>query len=94
MLRPSPLAFFSASFIWAFLEYIHYHSNVEDKFQKKIMVGAVVVGLLLCVGCTWNALGVLIQTMPWIIHAGLLVSDILHGIWGRQSSTTTSMASL
>jgi len=84
LLRPSPLAFFCASILWTVLEYIHYHSNAEDEFQRKILVGAVVVGLLLCVGCAWNALGVLIQTMPWIIHSGLIISDLLHGVWRKR----------
>ena len=62
------------------------------KYQKQILGGAIVVGLLPCIGCTSNALGVLVCTTPWIIHAGLLFSDLLHGIWRQRANPATVLA--
>jgi hypothetical protein len=68
----------SATIIWTLLEYVHYQSNAGDNYQKRILGGVIVVGQLLCIGRTSNALGVLVCTMPWIIHSGLVISDLLH----------------
>jgi hypothetical protein len=89
MLWPSPLVFFSASLIWTLLEYIHYQSNAEDDYQKLVLGGAVVFGLLPFFGCDSKALGVLICTMPWSLHFGLVISDLLHSIWRQRSHTAT-----
>jgi hypothetical protein len=78
ILWPPPLVFVSATIIWTLLEYVHYQSNAEDSYQKRVLGGAVIVGLLPFIGCTSNALGVLVCTMPWIIHSGLVISDFLH----------------
>jgi hypothetical protein len=89
LLRPSPLVFFLASVVWAVLEYIHYQSNAEDKFQKMILGATIILGLLPCIGYASSALGTLVYTMPWIVHAGLVFSDLLHDVWEYRSRTTT-----
>jgi hypothetical protein len=83
MSRPSPYVFVAASMTWTLLEWAHYRSNPEHKYQLAILGLAVVLGLIPAIGSPANMVPVLFCTMPWAIDLGLLVSDILHSVQPR-----------
>jgi hypothetical protein len=76
--HPSPALMFAACMVWTVLEWAHYFSNENDKYQKFILASAICLGLLPAIGCSANVLAVLLCMVPWAIHLGLVVSDVLH----------------
>jgi hypothetical protein len=80
MSHPSPYVFIAASMTWTFLEWAHYRSNLEHRYQLAILGLAVILGLIPAIGSTAQMVPVLFCTMPWAIDLGLLVSDIGHNV--------------
>lgn len=80
LLHPSSLSFCIASIIWAFLEWAHYHSNVNHRYQVAILGAAVISGFLPVLRCEADVLTWLFSIVPWAIHLGLTFSDLLHSI--------------
>ena len=78
--EPSEPAFIVASMAWAFLEWAHYQSNVEDKYQIAILSVASIVGFLPALGSGKDTLTVLFCTLPSAMHLGLLASDVFHRV--------------
>jgi hypothetical protein len=76
--HPSPALMFGACMLWAVLEWAHYFSNENDKYQHVILASAICIGLLPAIGCSSNVLAVLLCMVPWAVHLGLVVSDVLH----------------
>jgi hypothetical protein len=76
--EPSAPVFLVASMTWAFLEWAHYQSNVNNRYQIAIFGVASIVGILPALGCATDMLTVLLCTLPLAIHVGLLASDVLH----------------
>jgi hypothetical protein len=78
MSHPSPALMFAACMIWAVLEWAHYFGNEDDKYQNVVLASAICIGLLPAIGCSANILAVLLCIVPWAVHLGLVVSDVLH----------------
>jgi hypothetical protein len=78
MSHPSPALMFAACMIWAVLEWAHYFGNEANKYQNVVLASAICVGLLPAIGCSPNVLAVLLCVVPWAIHLGLVVSDLLN----------------
>ncbi|GAB7327323.1 hypothetical protein MBLNU13_g11200t1 [Cladosporium sp. NU13] len=80
VMEPSAPLFFVASMTWTFLEWAHYQSNVEDKYQMAILGVVSIIAFLPALGCAKDMLMVALCTVPWVMHWGLLVSDVLHRV--------------
>jgi hypothetical protein len=78
--EPSEPVFIVASMTWAFLEWAHYQSNTEDKYQIAILGVASIIGFLPALGSGKDTLTVLFGTLPLAMHLGLLVSDVFHRV--------------
>jgi hypothetical protein len=76
--HPSPALMFTACMTWAVLEWAHYFSNEDDRYQNVALVSAICIGLLPAIGCWSSALAALLCIVPWAVHLGLVVSDVLH----------------
>ena len=80
VMEPSAPLFLVASMTWAFLEWAHYQSNVEDRYQMAILGVISMIGFLPALGCAENMLAVAVCTVPWAMHFGLLISHVLHRV--------------
>jgi len=78
--EPSESVFIVASMTWAFLEWAHYQSNMNDRYQTAILGVASIIGFLPALGCATDMLTVLFCTLPLAMHVGLLASDVLHRV--------------
>lgn len=78
VMEPSASLFFVASMTWAFLEWAHYQSNVEDEYQMMILGVVSIFGFLPALGWAQDMLAVAFCTVPWAMHFGLLISHALH----------------
>jgi uncharacterized membrane protein len=70
----------AACLTWTVLEWSLWESNADDKYQLPILGVATCLGLLPAIGCLSNVVGVMFCTMPWAMHLGLVVSELLHMI--------------
>jgi hypothetical protein len=76
--EPSAGLMVAACLTWTVLEWSLYESNAEDRYQLPILGLATCLGLLPAIGCLSNVLGIMFCTMPWAMHLGLVVSEVLH----------------
>lgn len=75
---PSPLVFLVASLIWTVLEWAHYQSKANDRYQMHILGSATVLGMFPVFATGASVLGTVVSTVPWAIHLALVGSDVLH----------------
>lgn len=78
ILNPSLVAFVAACLLWTVLEWAHYQSNTNDRYQKHILISFVALSVSPSILCGASWLGTVVNTVPWAVHFGLVISDVIH----------------